>query len=40
VHLTGPELIAALSCKARTGEITASDAALAGQALRRDRGER
>ena len=36
VRLTGPELIAALSRKARTGEVTSADAGRAGQAVRRD----
>ena len=36
VRMTGPEAIAALSRKARTGEISASDADRAGQVFRQD----
>ena len=36
VRLTGPELIAALTRKARTGGVTPADAARAGQAVRRE----
>ncbi len=38
IRLTGPELVAALARKARTGEMTAANAAAAIQAFRNDWG--